>query len=138
MAIELPPRWDDGLGRMAHALGSREAPSEFTQFAGGLEGKTLAFRLGDNRFVLKIYQGGDHQASTEFDNLAIVSLAEVPTPQPVHLDAEAVWFGAPAIVMTELPGQPDMHPSDQGIWIDGAARALASVHEIPPSRAGQV
>jgi aminoglycoside phosphotransferase (APT) family kinase protein len=103
-----------------------------------LEGKTFAFRLRDDRLVLKIYDGGHDQAKTEFDNLVVVSVAGVPTPEPVLLDADGAWFNAPAIVMTELPGQPDMHPSGQSIWIDGAARALASVHGIPSSRAGRV
>jgi aminoglycoside phosphotransferase (APT) family kinase protein len=138
VVVDLPSHWDDGLGRMAHALGSRALPFDLNRFTGGLEGKTFAFRLGDDRFVLKIYGGDDDQARTEFDNLAVVSVAGVPTPEPVLLDADGAWFHAPAIVMTELPGRPDMHPSDQSIWIDGAAKALASVHDVPSDRAGHV
>lgn len=123
---------------MAHALGSREPPFELNRVTGGLEGKTFVFRLHENRFVLKIYSGDDNRARTEFDNLAVVSVAGVPTPEPVLLDADGTWFHAPAIVMTELPGRPYMHPNDQSIWIDGAAKALASVHDIPSARAGHV
>lgn len=138
VARDLPPRWDDGLGRMAHALGSREHPFELNRLSGGLEGKTFAFCLDDNRFVLKIYNGDGNQARTEFDNLAVVAVAGVPTPERVLLDADGAWFHAPAIVMTGLPGRPDMHPSHQSMWIDGAARALASVHDIPSARAGHI
>ena len=40
--------------------------------------------------------------------------------------------------MTALPGRPDMHPSDRQLWIDDAAEALASIHEIPTVRANNV
>jgi aminoglycoside phosphotransferase (APT) family kinase protein len=123
---------------MAGAIGSRESPSEVSRLTGGLEGDTFAFRLADDRFVVKVYAEAADQASIEFDNLAVASLASVATPKPVLIDAIGEWFKAPAIVMTALPGRPDMHPSDRQLWIDGAAEALASIHEIPTTRANHV
>jgi aminoglycoside phosphotransferase (APT) family kinase protein len=123
---------------MADALGWKNAPFEFERFTGGLEGGTSRFRLDNNRFVLKICSGDGNRARTEFDNLTVVSAAGVPTPEPMLVDAEGAWFDAPAIVMTQLPGQPDMHPTDHHLWIDGAAKALASIHAIPSVRARHV
>jgi len=120
---------------MALAMGSSESPSDVVRLRGGLEGDTFAFRLAGDRFVLKIYVDSADQAGTEFDNLGVVSLARVATPEPVLMDGNGEWFQTPAIVMTALPGRPDMHPSDRQRWIDGAAEALASIHGIPPARA---
>ena len=138
VALDLPHTWDDGLDRMARALGSREPPTNVNRLEGGLGGKTFAFRLHEQPFVLKVYVEDGDQARVEFDNLAVVSVARVPTPRPVLMDAHGEWFHAPAIVMTALPGRPDMHPRDRNLWISGAAEALASVHDIPSVRAGHV
>ena len=138
VTLDLPSRWEDGLDRMARALGSRELPTDLKRLAGGLEGKTFAFRLHKQHFVLKVYAEDGEQARTELDNLDVVSAARVPTPQPVLLDADGEWFDAPAIVMTALPGRPDLHPRDRKLWIDGAAGALASVHDLPSARAGRL
>ncbi len=123
---------------MARALGSTEPPTNLSRLPGGLEGKTFAFRLHEQPFVLKVYAADDGQARTEFDNLTVVSMARVPTPQPVLVDADGEWFQTPAIVMTALPGRPDMHPGDISLWIHGAAEALAHIHELPSARAGHV
>jgi aminoglycoside phosphotransferase (APT) family kinase protein len=103
-----------------------------------LEARTFAFRLGEGRFVLKICDQSGDQVRTEFENLAAVSVANVPTPEPVLMDLGGNWFHVPAIVMTALHGQPDLHPRDRELWISGAADALASIHDIPVNRAGHV
>ncbi len=123
---------------MARALGSREPPTNLNRLPGGLEGEAFSFRLHEQSFVLKVYAGEGSQARTEFDNLTVVSVARVPTPQPVLMDADGEWFQAPAIVMTALGGQPDMYPSDLTLWIDGAAEALASIHDLPSARASHI
>ena len=133
-----PPQcWDDGFGRLARALGSSELPSDFVHLTGGLEAAAFAFQLGQERFVVKVFVDGGGRPAREFDNLAVVSEAKVPTPEPALID-EGAWFGAPALVMTALPGRPEMHPRDRTAWIEGAAEALASIHKIPTGRAGQV
>jgi aminoglycoside phosphotransferase (APT) family kinase protein len=135
---DLPPGWDEGFDRMARALGSNEPPSDLNRLTGGLEGATFAFGLREDRLVVKIYVEDGDLARTEFDNLTVVSAAKVPTPEPVLMDGDGEWFQAPAIVMTALPGRPDMHLRDRKLWVDGAAEALASVHDIPATRAGRV
>ncbi len=124
---------------MARALGSKAQAADLKRLTGGLEGETFAFRVRSDHFVVKIYVEDDgEQAKTEFDNLDVVSTATVPTPEPVLMDQDGEWFQAPAIVMSALPGRPDMHPTDRGLWIEDAAEALASVHAIPCGRASDV
>jgi aminoglycoside phosphotransferase (APT) family kinase protein len=132
---DLPAVKVEGLARMARALGSSESPAEVKRLTGGLEAETFSFRLADDRFVAKLYTNSQNQAAvTEFENLEGVSVATVPTPEPVLIDAAGTWFQVPAIVMTALPGRPDMHPRDRLRWIHDAADALASVHRIPIDR----
>ena len=119
---------------MARALGSDQPPSDLHRLTGGLEARTYAFRLREDRFVVKVFVDEPDLARPEFDNLAAVSGAGVPTPEPVLMDGDGAWFGAPAIVMTALPGRPEMHPTDRSLWIDEAATALAAVHEIPAAQ----
>lgn len=138
MAYDLPPGWDEGFGRVARALGSNEAPSDLVRLTGGLETETFAFRLRQEHFVVKVYVDDGDQASTEFDNLAAVSVARVPTPDPVLMEDKGAWFGVPAIVMTALPGRPEMHPRNRTLWVDGAAEALAAIHNIPTARVSHV
>ena len=123
---------------MARALGSDRPPSELHRLTGGLEAMTYAFRLREDRFVVKVFVDGPDLAQPEFDNLVAVSGAGVPTPVPVLIDGDGAWFGAPAVVMTALPGRPEMHPADRSLWIDEAATALAAVHGIPAARARHV
>ena len=125
-------------GRLARALGSSQLPSDLVHLKGGLEAEAFAFQLGQERLVVKVFADDRGQAAREFDNLTVVSVARVPTPDPVLIDDEGAWFGAPAIVMTALPGRPEMHPRNRTSWIDGAAEALASIHEIPTGRASRV
>ena len=75
VADDLPQDLDEGFGRMALAMGSSETPFDVVRLRGGLEGETFAFRLADDRFVVKIYVDSADQASTEFRNLRLVSLA---------------------------------------------------------------
>ena len=110
-------------------------PSDLHRLTGGLETSTYMFRLRENRFVVKVFVDEPDLARLEFDNLAAVSGAGVPTPDPVLMDGDGVWFGGAAIVMTALPGRPEMHPTDRKLWIHEAATALAAVHDIPAAQA---
>ncbi len=127
--------WDKGFERVARSLGSSQRPSDIQRLTGGMEAETFAFRLGDGRFVAKVCAKNADEATAEYDNLAVVSVSTVPTPEPVLLDFDGEWFGYPTVVMTALPGRPDMHPIDRRGWIKDAAEALVSIHAVPSSRA---
>jgi aminoglycoside phosphotransferase (APT) family kinase protein len=117
---------------MAASLGSGDPPVEIVRLTGGLECETYVFRLGTERLVVKMFTKDGSRASTEFGNLSAVSAAGVPTPEPVHFDGNGDWFGAPTIVMSALPGRPDLHTTDVGRWVRGAAAGLAAIHEVDP------
>lgn len=123
---------------MSQTLGSSVAPANLIRLTGGLECETYAFRAMQRRFVVKVYLHNGEGAMTEFENLAIVASAGVPTPDPVLLDAHGEWFHVPALVMTAVPGGPDLHPADLHRWHHGAATALAAIHDVAPDRASVV
>jgi aminoglycoside phosphotransferase (APT) family kinase protein len=133
-----PINWDRGFDRLARSLGSNEQLSDVHRLAGGMEAETASFRLGNDHYVVKVCAKSGNEAEAEFDNLAVISVATVPTPAPVVLDAGGSWFGYPAVVMTSLPGRPDMHPVDRRIWVVDAAEGLASIHAVPSVRATHV
>ena len=135
VALDLSAGWIDGLKRMARSLDSAGPPSEIKRLDGGMEGETYSFRLSGAPLVVKVCVKNAQEAKREFDNLTIVSASNVPTPEPILVDDKGEWFGFPALVMTALPGRPDMHPADLNLWIQGVAIALARIHEISPDDA---
>ena len=135
VALELTAGWIDGLNRMARALYAVDPPTDVKRLAGGMEAETYSFRLSGAVFVVKLCVNDGEEAKRDFDNLSIVYASSVPTPEPILLDDEGEWFGSPALVMTALPGRPDLHPSDLNHWTQGAAIALAKIHEISPNSA---
>jgi aminoglycoside phosphotransferase (APT) family kinase protein len=54
----------------------------------------------------------------------------VPAPRPLLLDAEAEYFGVPAMVLSYLPGRPlyELSPAN----LDELARGIWQVHSITP------
>ena len=52
-----------------------------------------------------------------------------PVPEAIAADLESVWFGRPAVVMSWLPGRPDVTPKDADWWVAGLAQALTQLHE---------
>ena len=122
---------------MALSLGAVGEIAEITPLTGGLECETSAFIYGGQRLVVKVFKAGEYYAAvTEFENLSRVSRVNVPTPEPVGLDGNGVWFGAPALVMTALPGRSGFAVRDVQVWTSGAASALAAIHEFTPDVGG--
>src|SRR4051794_41457806 len=57
-------------------------------------------------------------------------------PEPIAADLESVWFGRPAIVMSRLPGRPNVTPKDADSWVAALAQALTQLHETVLDGAG--
>ncbi len=127
-----------GWRRMAKSLGSSHLPTGLKRLTGGLECETYRLDLGGRHLVVKVLTKNGSDAATEFDNLLVVTDADVPTPVPVRLDDAGNWFGFPAIVMSALPGKPTLYPADVDGWIMGAAGGLAAVHDLDPGNARAV
>ena len=123
---------------MAKSLGSSHLPTGLKRLTGGLECETYRLDLGGRHLVVKVLTKNGSDAATEFDNLLVVTDADVPTPVPVRLDDAGNWFGFPAIVMSALPGKPTLYPADVDGWIMGAAGGLAAVHDLDPGNARAV
>jgi aminoglycoside phosphotransferase (APT) family kinase protein len=120
---------------MVKSFGVTDGVTQVKRLTGGLECDTFSFTLADRHLVMKLFSDGVLQARTEFENLSIVAAASVPTPDPILFDDEGKWFGSSTLVMSALPGAPELHPADVDTWTRGAATALASVHEIKPRTA---
>jgi aminoglycoside phosphotransferase (APT) family kinase protein len=79
--------------------------------------------------VVKLYPEGDSTASSEWSHLELAHRVSALAPEPIAADLESVWFGRPAIVMSLLPGHPDVTPKDVDSWVAALAQALAQLHE---------
>lgn len=66
--------------------------------------------------------------SREFQLLQALQSAGVPAPRPILRDP-GEFFGAPAIVMTYLPGVALIAPQDDR-WTPGVAAAALSIHRV--------
>lgn len=93
------------------------------------------------RLVLRRYVGGHRHsdapsARREYRTLALLEEHGVDAPKPVWLDADGARFGAPAMVISRLPGMPRMRAEgDPAGWLAGLAQPLVSIHEIAPTNA---
>lgn len=81
--------------------------------------------------------GGDHahvtpeKASYEFKVLNTLRGTDLPTPEPVLLDAEGELLGVTAVVASYIPGKPRF--GEDAAYMRAIARALASVHAVTPT-----
>jgi aminoglycoside phosphotransferase (APT) family kinase protein len=81
------------------------------------------------RVVVKLYRDGDGTAPLEWSGLEFAQRVTVPVPEPIAADLESLWFGRPAVVMSRLPGRPDLTPKDVDSWVGALAQALTELHE---------
>src|SRR5436309_12924901 len=77
------------------------------------------------RVVVKVFRDGDDTAPLEWSRLKFAQRVAMPVPAPIAADLESMWFDRPAIVMSRLPGRPDVAPNDVESWIGSLARAMA-------------
>jgi aminoglycoside phosphotransferase (APT) family kinase protein len=79
--------------------------------------------------VVKLYPDGDGTASSEWSRLECAQRVTAAVPEPIAADLESVWFGRPAVVMSRLPGGPDVTPKDTDLWVAALAQTLTQIHE---------
>jgi aminoglycoside phosphotransferase (APT) family kinase protein len=70
-------------------------------------------------------------ARHEADCLHKALALDVPTPQVVAVDEDGRFCHHPAILMTQLPGQVNLNPSDLYDWLEKLATALVKIHALP-------
>jgi aminoglycoside phosphotransferase len=71
-------------------------------------------------------------AAREYEVLRVVEAAGVPAPRTLLLDAEGDYFGAPAIVLSYLPGRPIFPTTTLGPWTEGLAGGALDIHSVKP------
>jgi aminoglycoside phosphotransferase (APT) family kinase protein len=71
--------------------------------------------------------------------LRFVEVLDVPTPCLLAVDPTGDDAGAPAILMSRLPGRIDWWPKDVDRWLRGLAEILPRIHACPlPSPSGVI
>lgn len=97
--------------------------------AGGTDAYDVTLDRGPRRVVAKLYRDGDGTAPSEWRRLELAQRVRAPVPKPIAADLESVWFGRPAVVMSRLPGRPDITPRDHDSWVAALARTMSQLHE---------
>lgn len=90
--------------------------------------------LGDvTRVVLRRYVRleGPGMAEHEARALAFAAHLDVPTPELLAADTSGAQAGAPAVLMSWLPGSVRWCPRDSGRWLAGLAALLPAIHAAP-------
>jgi len=119
-----------GLQMLARALNA-EPVGEVHRLQGGAACSVHRVDLlgGSHRsVVLKRFPSSTVAPELEWQALCFASWARVASPDPLAFDALGAWFGAPAIVMSLLPGQLVLTTDDDERWTLELARALVAIH----------
>ncbi|HEX9352627.1 MAG TPA: aminoglycoside phosphotransferase family protein [Streptosporangiaceae bacterium] len=70
-------------------------------------------------------------AEREARALRVAGSVGVPTPLLLAVDPAGAEAGAPAVLMSRLPGRVDWWPSDTGRWLRRLAELLPRIHASP-------
>jgi aminoglycoside phosphotransferase (APT) family kinase protein len=129
----------EGLRRMARTVAPGSHPVRITRLRGGLGASThrvtLERRSGRTfDVVLKRSKAFDSAAEKEWHRICFAATLPVTSPEPVALDADGTWFGAPALVMSFLPGRPELGFDDDGWRYARIAEAILATAAVPTSR----
>lgn len=118
-----------GLQTMLAEIAPTATRPRIRRLAGGLAAATYAVKTPAYDLVVKVYPPGAIGAELEWGGLTFAQRIDVPLPEPVALDADGRWFGAPAVVMSRMPGRGNVKPADLDGWLRQTANALAVIHE---------
>jgi aminoglycoside phosphotransferase (APT) family kinase protein len=77
-------------------------------------------------------------AEREARALGVAGSVDVPTPALLAVDPAGTEAGAPAVLMSRLPGRIDWWPSDVGRWLRRMAGVLPVIHAAPLPPAGLI
>jgi aminoglycoside phosphotransferase (APT) family kinase protein len=113
---------------------------EVLALPGGLSSAIHRIELLDGRaVVLRRYVLADwlqREPGIPGDEVRILQLLPelglgTGTPNLILADPEASRNDVPALVMSAVPGRPDIAPADTGPWADALAACLADIHAVP-------
>ena len=134
-----PPR--EALAWVEQALGGTVESVEALQ--GGLSSAMHLLRIRgaiqSRDVVLRRYVRPDPQAERkdladrEARTLSFVESIAAPTPVLLAADSSGAEAGAPALLMTALPGRVEWQPEDVDPWLERLAETLPAVHAAAPA-----
>jgi aminoglycoside phosphotransferase (APT) family kinase protein len=102
-----------------------------------MHGVTLRALSGERlRWVIRRYPDERLRADPEhllreWAVLQALAASEIPSPRPVFLDPDGATLGQAAIVMSRLPGRPDLAPRCLDHWLRQLGVTLAAIHRCP-------
>lgn len=125
------------LGWVAETVGGTEA-RVVRRMAGGAHAVTHLVETSGPRqeWVLRRYPPGDGAPAREARVLAALDGLGGRAPRLAGVDPEGRVAGAPATLITRLPGRADLAPGPPGSAAAGLGRALARVHGVPVASLG--
>lgn len=134
-----PP--DATLGWAAAQLGSRQRVIAARRMPGGSAVATHLLTVESprgvrNRVVLRRYVREAWLArepdapAKEALALQIVERAAVPTPHLIAADLTGETTDVPSLLITRLPGRPNLQPKDLDSWLRQQAEALPPIHAV--------
>lgn len=119
---------------MARAVSRGSAPTRVRRLGGGLATATSAVTLSRpsgrtfDVVIKRFPRVKDVYAINEWRRLQFAECIDVPSPEPIAFDGDGEWFGVPSIVMSKLPGRPDVAPRQLDRWLGEFARVQAAIH----------
>src|SRR5262249_53691011 len=119
----MPPR-HPGWNALADAVapGARVTRVRRLPGAGMTDAYDVTLDRTPRRVVVKVYRQDDGTAPSEWSCLEFAQRVALPVPEPIVADLASVWFGRPALVMSRLPGRPDLTPEDLDSWVGALAQ----------------
>ena len=128
-------RWAEGaIGASARALGCEP-------LTGGITAAVHLVMVEHNghvlELVLKCWSRGDADErrrciEREARVLQLLEAADVAAPRYIASTSGTEAGDVPALLMTRLPGQVWLSPTDPRVWLRQMATALARLHEVRP------
>jgi aminoglycoside phosphotransferase (APT) family kinase protein len=105
---------------------------------GGISSSVHALDIVDARgtrhpLVMRRYLDGEEHAtvvSREASTLVALEQSTLPTPCLVTADPSGEYAGAPALLMTRLPGRMLLTPKDPATWAEQIAATLPRIHSL--------
>ena len=68
----------------------------------------------------------------EAANLRLLEASDLPAPEVVAVDADGSDCGAPALLLTWLPGRVELRPDDLDGWLERLAAPIQRIHAVAP------
>lgn len=122
---------------LAQAIGSTSEHLHIQQMAGSTSSSIFLVqdKAAAQRFVLRVVDNAEWLAEEpdliEHEAAALLEVQKVGfcAPSLIAYTSQDVGFGFPALVMSFIEGQIDLHPTNFQTWLENLAQELAVIHQ---------